>query len=522
MRNFDNTIFSDISFSEERINENLSVVSAFDVDKSFLSLVEKYLERNGFARIEDRNADERYYSAYKKDDIGIFINYYANIREMRIVEEYECRYFSYDDKVGANIVSPQITQVTLEDFGMSYVIRLSDGRFIVIDGGRNFEPDADRLYKCLVDGVVHKKPVIAAWVMSHPHSDHFHCFMGFMDKYSDRVIIEKFMFNFPEHDDLKHYPKLAQKDDRFETDTSEMTNIPIMLHWINRIGASIYTPQTGQTYFIGDARLEILSCICDTIGTSDTINSTSLVIRMELGGQVILWSTDASYSIAKLPERYGDYLKADILQVPHHGFQCGSATAEIEGYELISPRICFIPVSDFNAYTIFCTFRDGTRHLMNSMDIDEIITGTDQRTITLPYIAPAYAKQQYKYNYATGVDNCGARTWIFTELSTSRKEDFVFTILNTTIRPANVFAELFFEDHHRDIKFIKIEVKGVRQRKVCIIGDEVDSESLYFNWLSLKKQGIPENADFSIRFVSDVPVVISHKDHAATYHSTIN
>ena len=50
------------------------------------------------------------------------------------------------------VVTPEITQIALEDFGMSYVIRLSDGRFIVIDGGRDFEPESDKLFKALNDG----------------------------------------------------------------------------------------------------------------------------------------------------------------------------------------------------------------------------------------------------------------------------------------------------------------------------------------------------------------------------------
>ena len=67
----------------------------------------------------------------------------------------------------------------------------------------------------------------------------------------------------------------------------------------------------------------------------------------------MLWTNDAAFSHAKLPERYGEYLKADILQIPHHGFQSGSAEAEISGYDLIRPRVCLLPVSDYCAYT-FC------------------------------------------------------------------------------------------------------------------------------------------------------------------------
>jgi hypothetical protein len=37
--------------------------------------------------------------------------------------------------------------------------------------------------------------------------------------------------------------------------------------------------------------------------------------------------------------------------------------------------------------------------------------------------------------------------------------------------------------------------------------------------MSLKKRGIPENAEFAIRFISDVPIVVAHKKYSATYYS---
>ena len=115
-------------------------------------------------------------------------------------------YFSYTDRFRGDMMAPQITQVHLEDFGLSYVIRLSDGRFIIFDGGWNFEPDRNRLFECLKAGSPDEKPVIAAWILTHPHGDHYLCFLGFMEQYGDQVVIEKFLFNFPEFDDIEHTP----------------------------------------------------------------------------------------------------------------------------------------------------------------------------------------------------------------------------------------------------------------------------------------------------------------------------
>ena len=143
-----------------------------------------------------------------------------------------------------------------------------------------------------------------------------------------------------------------KKDRRFE-DVSAFTNIPKMWEQIERSGGKVYMAHTGQRFNIGGASLEILASMDDTIHLSKNINASSLVIRMELCGQIILWATDASFSDAQLPEKFGEYLKSDILQVPHHGLQCGTAEAMMRGYDLIRPKVCLLPISEYNAYTAF-------------------------------------------------------------------------------------------------------------------------------------------------------------------------
>ncbi len=513
--------FGETNFAANQENANSHVTIISEAEKQTFASYCEMFANEGFVKKEEYTNDTHLYAAYSKDNTGIFLNYFENTGELTVVKETNCLYFSYSDNMMEASVTAQITQIHLEDFGMSFAVRLSDGRFILFDGGREFEPDCDRLYECLKAGSPYSKPVIAAWIMTHPHSDHFHCCMPFIDKYGDDVVIEKFMFNFPEHDDFEHYPALANKDWRFE-DSSPHTNIPKFKERIARTNADVYTPHTGQIYQIGDAKCEILSSMDNTIHCSSDVNASSVVVRMELGGQVILWTADASFSIAKIPERYGEYLKSDILQIPHHGFQVGTAEGEIEGYEYIKPSVCFIAVSDYNAYTAFCTFRKGTAHIMSKSGIDELITGEVQRTITLPYNAPAYAKKELERKYLAGRENCGAYTWIYTDLDTSCKEDFCFTVLNTTQIAANISIDIFFEDSSRTIRYIKAQIPAMSVRRICVIdSNDADGDALYFNWMSLKARGIPENAAFAVRFISDLPVVVSHKTHREGYRSSI-
>ena len=511
------------AFGEARVIESRenNTAKAFFIAEAGREAFGKYGELlidDGFALFEERARGGNRYAAYRSGDVGVFVNYYGGTDELFIVVEDGCAYFDYGDTAGESSVAIELTQIALEDFGLSYVIRLSDGRFIIIDGGWDFEPDADKLYRCLSRGALGERPRIAAWIMTHPHCDHFHCFMPFFDKYGERVNIEKFIYNFPEHDDLERYPTLSKQDVRVG-DCSALTNIPRMLERIERSGALTYKAHTGQTYRIGDAKIELLASMDDTIHRSANVNTTSLVFRMEIAGQVILWTADASFGDARLAERYGGYLRADILQVPHHGFGMGSAEAEIEGYEYILPEVCLLPSLEYDAFYDFALYKKGTRHLMTRLGIRELIDGSVERTLKLPYHAPRYAERELRERVRAGFESGGALVWVFSELSTADADDFYFSLLNTCNVNATVWGELFFEDRALNVRHIKITLPRLQLTRLSIIGDEVDGDALFFNSQSLAKLGVPENAAFAVRFISDVPIVVSHKKHLPSHSS---
>lgn len=485
------------------------------------------LEQAGFARKEDFTADHRGFAAYKKDGWGVFINYFANTAQLQLVMEENCAYFSYTDACAAACTTPRITQVYLSDYGLSDVVRLSDGRLLIIDGANVYEQDIDHLFQRLKMDSPFEKPVIAGWIMTHPHSDHFFCFFPFMQKYGQQVTVEKFFFHFPEGDDLTHYPKLTKDGATFAkwSGMEAITGGQILEMFrqeVAKLGVPVYTPHTGQRYAIGDARLQFFATMDDTIHCSDNINTTSLMFTMELGGQKIFFGADGSFSDASLPERYGKELKADILQVPHHGFGCGTFEGQIQGYRLIDPQVCLLPVEKHLAYTAFTTYREGTRYLMTQMEnIREMRTGEDDQVLDLPYTPDPAGVIQMRQRYLEGRDNSGARTWIFTDLNTGRKEDFIFSVLNTTYLNADLKVELYFEDMQK--KIIRIKNKGLRLgvfRLNCLLTPE-DDPATFDAPDFLESMGIPENTFFAVRFISNLPVVISHRDHTPAYRSSI-
>jgi len=508
--------FGETNFTDIYTNKNNRVFAIQDSEIESFENYCSYFEENGFVKREYRQHGSFYYSAFEGENTGIFLVYYEGLKEINITVENNCKYFSYSDVMKNNPVSTEVTQIRLEDYGMSYTIRLSDGRFIVIDGGRNFEPDADSLFNKLKSSSPDEKPIIASWILTHPDCDHYHCFMKFCEKYNDEVVIEKMMFNFPEHDDFKLYHDL----EKVGAAGNDFENIPKMYELIKKSGAEIYTPHTGQVYEIGNSSCEFLNCIGDVVHYTywKNKNEPCLVVKMEIEGQTILWMGDVSCHYARLYEKYGAYLKSDILQIPHHGFGCLGFDAEIACYKCISPSVCFLPVSDYNCYRRVSGYRESTNFIITKLDIDELITGDSGKTITLPYTPPKSAKKEYQEKYARGVSDNGAYSWYFMGLNTDNKDDFVFTFLNPINQNANVEINIYFKGS-RSIERIKASVPSSLS-DICIIDEEkVDGDWLFHNPNSLSKIKIPENTDFAVRFISDIPIIVCHKDHKDTYHS---
>lgn len=518
--------FGEAEYFDNQENKAARVVLIPQVNASSFQAYHDLLLRSGFVCREQENLTHRQFAAYEKDGWGVFVNYFANTAQLQLVMEENTNYFSYSDTCGPVCTTPRLTQVYLSDYGLSDVIRLSDGRLIVIDGANVYEKDVDHLFERMKKDSPAEKPVIAAWIMTHPHSDHFFCFFPFMKKYAQEVTVERFFFNFPEGDDLEHYPKLAADKASFAKwsgieDIKACDIVGMFRRDIEEMGIPVYVPHTGQRYTVGDAKLQFMASMDDSIHCSQNINATSLIFFMELAGQKILFTGDASFSDTMTPQRYGYELKADILQAPHHGFGCGTAAGEIAAYRLIAPPVCLLPVERRLAYRSFCTYKEGTRYLLTKMNIQEMRTGETDQTLELPYTANPAAEGMLEHQYLEGRDSAGAHTWMFTDLNTANKEDFMFSVVNTTFINANLSVELYFENMQR--KVVRVKNKGLRMgmfRLNCLLTPEED-QTLFDDPDFLASKGVPENTNFAVRFISDIPVVISHREHSPAYRSSI-
>lgn len=518
--------FSETEYFDNRVGKNCRVLLIPNANREAFEHYARLFPENDFEEKERFCAETRCYAAFFNGSCGIFVNYYTEIRRLQLVIEENCKYFSYTDAETAPCVTPRLSQLYLCDYGMSYVLRLSDGRLVIIDGANVYEKDVDNLFARLQKDSPAEKPVIAAWIFTHPHSDHYFCFFPFMEKYGNAVEIQKFFFHFPESQDFVHYPKLGKTENVFSRYSGEegITSSEILQRFYEKLeamGTPVYTPHAGQYYRIGDAKLQIFSAMDDTIHCCQNINAASLMFTVELGGQKIFFGGDGSFADSLLAERYCNELKSDILQFPHHGFGCGAVDGQIQGLQLIAPKVCILPVEQDLAYRTFTTYREGTNYMMTRLGLEELLTGEKEHTLDLPYQANPDGVYQLQQNYQQGRDDAGARTWVFSELNTGNQADFWFSFLNTTYLPAQIVAELYFENMEK--KILRVSFPGPRlgvYRLHCLLPIQENLTEADLPGF-LEKRGIPADTPFAVRFLSDLPIVVSHKDHSPAYRSSV-
>ena len=227
---------------------------------------------------------------------------------------------------------------TSHENGLCLIFRLSDGRFIVVDGGFNREKDADDLYKLLKNNTPSgMDTVIAAWFITHAHGDHHATFTSVFTKYRSSVKVENVIFN----------PPLGGV---YSSDKDEGGGWVTLISTIPAYRANYIRPHVGDRYYIGDAVIDMLYTVdYQYPQVFSYYNTSSLIFSVKLAGQRIMVTGDgANTSFDKIVKMYGENLKCDIVQVAHHGYGTGTSasasTAIIQGYRYMSPSLVLWPI----------------------------------------------------------------------------------------------------------------------------------------------------------------------------------
>ena len=210
----------------------------------------------------------------------------------------------------------------------SFLIVTPSGKVIAIDGGHR--QDATYFLSYLREVTGKEIPHIDAWFLTHPHNDHNHAFICMLKNAPEEVSVDTMVYAFPHPDFLReHAPREAAQQQEFEDARPEFE------HFLTRVGR-------GDRFSCGDFAFEVVYAN-DEPCAENPGNNSSTVYRVEVMGTTVLFPGDmgceAEERILDCPEK----LKADIVQMSHHGQEGLSK----EVYALIAPKLCLWPTPDW-------------------------------------------------------------------------------------------------------------------------------------------------------------------------------
>ena len=219
-----------------------------------------------------------------------------------------------DPEIATDKGNPQI--------GMCYIMKLADGRAIVIDGGFVYETNADNLYNALVKLDIAKneegKFIIEAWIFSHGHGDHNGIMTSFGQKYADKTEVNYIMYQLPVNKALSDTGAGAAGEAAFHELCK--TTFP---------NATYILPHANLKYYFGNATIDALytpDLIWSPSNRLPDYNDTSIITRWNAGGTAFLSFGDAGEIPATALYKYYELsaFKSSILQVTHHGLTTGA------------------------------------------------------------------------------------------------------------------------------------------------------------------------------------------------------
>ncbi len=362
----------------------------------------KSLEADGWTQYSNNIIEKNnLFATYIKDGKSVYAYYIASKASTYIVVSDTCNLENRKkDNQYKEICDPLFTEVKNISSSQCEIVRLSDGRFIIIDSG-NRETDhyqAKRIYEILKKQNVLDKITVAAWIITHPHMDHMNACADFLTEYdAGDLDIEEIIFNYPNKTDRLATNDQAELDKGKYTECTE----PEVETFFAGLAAAkekwselkIITCHTGQEYHIADATIEILHTVEDYFpkkpeDLANLINDTSVPFKIKIAGQEIMILGDSATDVSnELVDMWGDYLKADFVQMSHHGMHGGS----VELYEHIDPTVVTITSSrsmvdpDSNAYIANYEATAWALHNFSQNIKEVVIAGYGTRTFTLPY-----------------------------------------------------------------------------------------------------------------------------------------
>lgn len=365
--------------------DNCYLLYAEDTDEAEFKAYLDVLEAAGYTQFATREMGNNLYATYVSETKVIHASYTAFNKDARIAIEDAYDMALFTEQEYEKVCEPSVTLVGLESYGgdedlgvgnqlgLCMIFRMEDGRFVIVDGG-----NYDNATLPLIQGNLKKLAVdpqnivVAAWIFTHAHGDHSGAFCKYSQtSYKNTITVQNF---------VHHFCTVEQYENCDDAGRAEQTR-QLMKEYK---GANIIKAHTGQVMKIGGAEIEMLFTSADLEPyVLEYHNTSSLVFRVTAEGNSVMVLGDASpVTSSHLVKAYKQYLKSDMVQIAHHGFDGGTVSL----YKAIDARVALWPTG---VACIDGTYRDLMAKDYNAKAVelaDEVyIAGMVGHTLIMPY-----------------------------------------------------------------------------------------------------------------------------------------
>lgn len=218
-----------------------------------------------------------------------------------------------------------------------YTIEPKNGGLIVIDGG--WRSDASTVRNIIKE----KGNVVDAWIITHPHPDHVGAFNEiFKDKQGIKI---------------KKIYTIKMKYNKYKTYSKPWDEFEVYDEFRNFVSGSSklkYLKQ-GDTFRIKGLNFKVFNAYNAYVlkYTKDLANGGSLMFKVSGAKQSMLFCSDVGSGLSDyLLKKYKNELKADYLQVGHHG----NGGLKKSFYKIVNPKASYFDAPNWlmdnkNQYT---------------------------------------------------------------------------------------------------------------------------------------------------------------------------
>lgn len=223
-----------------------------------------------------------------------------------------------------------ITQHGRNDINLSfYTIYNEKKGLIVVDGG--WREDAWSVREVVDELGGH----INAWILTHPHQDHIGAFNLFYNEL-EGITIDKI-----------YTVDMATPQECLEV--ASWDSIDAYNEFLALNVSDINYLYAEDKFEVCGLEFEVLSTYNENVKklSNDYLNDGSMMFSVKNIDEKMLFCADVGISMSDfLVEKYGDSLKADYLQMAHHGY--GGLSDEF--YKKVCPKVAFFDAPDWLMY----------------------------------------------------------------------------------------------------------------------------------------------------------------------------